>query len=126
MDITRAGIFSCTMKKNVFSGTEIRKCNKRKCAFGRSLNKDANLSPFSVSCERAGVWEKPAAGTVEVRPDHWLRLATYSSTKKHEAVRENRVYLPTRSNAAVTAGVIALEPNCAMGFIIQLIISLQN
>ena len=126
MDITRAGIFSCTMKKNVFSGTEIRKCNKRKCAFGRSLNKDANLSPFSVSCERAGVWEKPAAGTVEVRPDHWLRLATYSSTRKHEPVRENRVYLPTRSNVAVTAGVIALEPNWAMECIIQLFLSSQN
>ena len=122
----RAGIFSCTMKKNVFSGTEIKKCNKRKCAFGRSRNKDVNLSPVSVSCERAGVWKKPAAGTVEVRPDHWLRLATYSSMRKHEPVRENRVYLLTRSNAAVTAGVIALEHNCVMGFIIQLFLSLQN
>ena len=122
----RARIFSCTMKKNVFSGTEIRKCNKRKCAFGSSLNKDVNLSPVSVSCGRGGVWKKPAAGTMEVRPDHWLRLATYSSTRKHEPVRENRVYLLTRSSAAVTAGVIALEPNCAMGFIIQLFLRLQN
>ena len=59
--------------------------------------------------------EKPAAGTVEARPDHLLRLATYSSTRKQEPVRENRACLTTRSNAAATAGASALQPNCAMG-----------
>ena len=122
----RAGIVSCTMKNNVFSGAAIPNNKKRKCAFGRSLSKDVNLSPVSVSGESTGVWKKLGAGTVEARPDHWLRLATYSSTRKHEPVRENRVYLPTRSNVAVTAGVIALEPNWAMECIIQLFLSSQN
>ena len=37
----------CTTRKNVFSGAETRKCNIRKCAFGRPLNKEASLGPIS-------------------------------------------------------------------------------
>ena len=59
----RAGIVSCTMKNNVFSGAAIPNNKKRKCAFGRSLSKDVNLSPVSVSGESTGVWKKLGAGT---------------------------------------------------------------
>ena len=37
-----------TARKNVLSGTEIRKCNIRKCAFGRALNTEVSLrTPMS-------------------------------------------------------------------------------
>ena len=36
----------------------------------------------------AGTRKKPAAGTAKETPDHLIRLATFSSTKKQEPVRK--------------------------------------
>ena len=38
--------------------------------------------------------KKSAEGTVEARPDHLLRPATYSSTRKQVTARENRSSRP--------------------------------